>query len=640
MASLNPKNSTPTNTHSSLHSNSDSSDEETRHTEDKPFGELSDSQILYPQGQPGDTANNQEHSKEQRRTSPSEGTDEHEVASTDLPSSNLFAAVTQSNGVESTDYIQTDSTNIHSGHLQSDVATHVQPSQLQQVDQQDVEIEAGSLYHFQRAKHITIDTVSVLSGCTIEYSPPLPQASNSADTLRGESSLEYDVHSSGSDSTSTDSGTTNNNAGNNEREETEKSETLKTNNPVAMNETLPMFMNSTESEDKGHSSGQGEPSLVTEQNNKEDMTSVPNNHTQLEEGLTMTLASTQQNDFSDVRAVSHVTTVQASHAFVDEPLRVPIHEMSLPLSKHSSDMLSPVSYSRLQGDGQIFSLATILPHEPNSFESTFFDNMPLQTNSTGVLNTDLDICPPQSRKTVDHLSLQEYNKTEINDPGSEIDSHHNTVSNSYPIEVITKPTAVVIPEMTVTSMVTPETASALSLHTSHVVSKQPTPLSAYQVTSDKDIHRECKITDANVKESQQNKELGSIYEKPTKVSQAENGIQEQNLSANQNLDPVIEGLGISRQESCMQARCTDCLANGVASETNQLPFTEIPRADLIPSKKTGQNSTSTELDKPTTSIVDKHPLEQEPRDGDQKENSSAALAFVLLSQLETDLSNS
>ncbi len=59
-------------------------------------------------------------------------------------------------------------------------------------------------FRFQKAKHITIDTVSVLSGCTIEYSALPVVAATSADTLLGESSLEMDnISTSSSDSEST-----------------------------------------------------------------------------------------------------------------------------------------------------------------------------------------------------------------------------------------------------------------------------------------------------------------------------------------------------------------------------------------------------------------------------------------------------
>lgn len=605
VASLNSNNSAPTNIHSPLHSNSDSSDEETRHTEEKSFSELSGS-LLHPQGQSGDTTDNQDHSREQPHTSTSDAQSEHEVIQT------TFASVTQNNGEESTDHIQTDSTHIQTDHVQSDLATHAQPPELEQ-DQQDVEIEAGSLYHLQRAKHITIDTVSVLSGCTIEYSPPLPQASNSADTLREESSLEFDVHSSnssGSSSTSTRSGTCNT-EGSNEREEAEKSETVTTSNLVETNYTLNPMFSSAESENKGHSSRQGEPCEQKSVDSEEHIRNVPNKHSQLDVGLPTTLSSTcTQENFS---SVSHVTTVQATHDFIDEPLRLPIHAMSLPLSKHSLDM-SPVSYA---GVGHMLSLATILPHEPNSVERTYLDNIPLRnTNNTCT-------SPPQTRKTLEYLSLQAYNKT---DAGSEVEPNHNNVSNS---EVITKSTAIVIPEMTVTSVVTPETAPALSLHTSHIVPKQPKTTNAYRVSSDKDIHVGYNIAETQVKERHQNKELGSNYEKPTEASQTENG-QEQNLTANQNAAKTSEG-------PCLQAQHPNCLPISVVFETDQhhaqLTVTQVSKADLIPSKETGGIG-------PTTSIADKHPLEQEATDHVQKENSSAALASILLSQLETDLSKS
>ena len=81
--------------------------------------------------------------------------------------------------------------------------TTVEPLPNEQGSPPKGEVPGSPHFHFQKAKHITIDTVSVLSGGTVEYSPPLPVVSTSADTLLGESSLEYDKESSSSDSDST-----------------------------------------------------------------------------------------------------------------------------------------------------------------------------------------------------------------------------------------------------------------------------------------------------------------------------------------------------------------------------------------------------------------------------------------------------
>ncbi len=59
-------------------------------------------------------------------------------------------------------------------------------------------------FHFQKTKHIAIDTVSVMSGNTIEYSALPSVVSTSADTLLSQSSLELDTSDTGSsDSEST-----------------------------------------------------------------------------------------------------------------------------------------------------------------------------------------------------------------------------------------------------------------------------------------------------------------------------------------------------------------------------------------------------------------------------------------------------
>ncbi len=190
-------------------------------------------------------------------------------------------------------------------------------------------------FRFQKAKHITIDTVSVLSGCTIEYSALPIVAATSADTLLGESSLEMDnVSTSSSDSESTTTSI--------DFSRMEPNEQLATMEPTE---------------------------------NSSNTLLVPDQAIRISDPLATTAIP---------------TTSVASSQTLPRSFDVSVTEMSASTSKHTSGMLPPMSHDTVQESDQLLSLCThtLVGNHPVQNGNT--------SRLSHVLANALGVCPNNS----------------------------------------------------------------------------------------------------------------------------------------------------------------------------------------------------------------------------------------------------
>lgn len=474
VASLNPGKLPLTKPHSPNKLNSDhSSDEDGGHSRKNPSispGETSHSP-RQPLGQLGNSVNNGQQPKEQTGLSTLERKPclvEHQEATID-------PLLTQCKEEISIIPVQTESAHIQNDQYPSNTVAHTSPSLK---DYPNLEIES---FDFQKARHITIDTVSVLSGCTIEYSQPVPQASNSADTLIGESSFECDD----------DNHTSSENRKNKEIHVEEQDKKLNTHDL-----TLVSLIDS----DKGHGRDVEQGKTFSQE------TSVANeiSHSPT---TNLTLASTQQRNAS-----SNVTAVRTDYSMA-KPLKTSIHEMHTPHSEQLSHMSAPVLYAV---DEQLLSLASTLSPETNSMEDTIFNSLP-ELNHRNIckpLATNLEIYPQQS-KIADCLLSK--GNTLFDEQGE----HVSRMASSY--EAFPRTAITLEIKNNVPPVVTHETTSLLPLHTSHTVYKQ-------QVASQ--VPPETSPNDTTLEREHQNKELGSCVEKPS-CADHEYDLQEPGLPINE-----------------------------------------------------------------------------------------------------------
>ena len=233
--------------------------------------------------------------------------------------------------------------------------TNVEPLYNDQESPPEPEAPGSPHFHFQKAKHITIDTVSVLSGGTIEYSPPLPVASTSADTLLGESSLEYDKESSSSDSesTSTVDGST-------EDIQVESSEQVTMTEYASSEDNTPLINDHTKQ-------GVDHPPSTNPSSIPVDPSSVPTGNISF--------------NHSNPQSIQSLPTgVLGLHST----------EMYTPVSKNFLGMLPAMSHGIAQESNQLLLLS--MPTEQHLMTETHVDSLPLHNgNNTSHVPYTLDI---------------------------------------------------------------------------------------------------------------------------------------------------------------------------------------------------------------------------------------------------------
>ena len=285
----------------------------------------------------------------------------------------------------------------------------LQPLASQKESPPREELPGSPPFHFQKAKHITIDTVSVLSGCTIEYSPPEPVASTSADTLLGESSLEADKESS-SDTDSTS----------------------------AIDE-------STEEVCVGSS----EQATLSEQaSTVNDASIIANN---AKEGVVDTPPTEPSSIPTENISFSH----RSPQSVQSVPTGLHTTEVYTPVSKNFLGMLPAMTPGMVQDSDQLLSLGTLGEH--NLMTGPHFDTLQNRNNTSHVSVNTLDVCTSKTIQLLkDNGGVQSdtdipYTHTSLITP-----KMHSSVSATV-----------------VSSVTLPDTPEITSMVDSHTIPEQP-----------------------------------------------------------------------------------------------------------------------------------------------------------------------